>query len=122
MAPEAYEKKGEKSYLTSAVDSINPWAGKRASSPAPDAKATQSPQPATATAPVDPGDHSITHLYGQSFRTYPPDCPPLYVQWYHAIDVCTEPGTVGVAAHWYFDTDTTTGAKAETTMGERCPD
>ena len=90
MAPEASDKKAEKSYLTSAVDSINPWAGKRASSPSqgPETKETETPKAAKTPGLVDPGDHSITHLYGQSFRTYPPDCPPLHVQWYHAIDVC----------------------------------
>jgi hypothetical protein len=73
----------EKSYLTSAVDSLNPWAERKTSGP----ETTQTENTAHKTAPTDPGDHSITHLYGRSFRMYPTDCPALRVQWYHAIDV-----------------------------------
>ena len=32
-------------------------------------------------------DHSINNIYGQSLRKYPPDCPPLNVMWFHAVDV-----------------------------------
>jgi len=89
MPPAAGDKKAEKSYLSSAVDSINPWASSRTTTPTPDNKRDEqaqaaAPVPAPAAAP---GDHSITPLYGQSFRTYPKDCPPLNVQWFHAVDV-----------------------------------
>ncbi|KAJ6443441.1 DDHD domain-containing protein [Purpureocillium lavendulum] len=89
MPPTTSDKKAEKSYLSSAVDSINPWAGSRTTTPTPDNKrdeAAQAAPSATATQAA-PGDHSITPLYGQSFRTYPKDCPPLNVQWFHAVDV-----------------------------------
>ena len=107
MAPEASDKKAEKSYLTSAVDSINPWAGKRAPSPseAPETKRTEAPKAAKTPGLVDPGDHSITHLYGQSFRTYPSDCPPLHVQWYHAIDVCIGPKPIVSGKRWMLTAD-----------------
>jgi hypothetical protein len=80
MAPGAGEKRAEKSYLSSAVDSINPWSSSRSSTPTP-----KDPQPAPA--PVNPGDHSINSFYGHSFKKYPYDCPPLAVQWFHATDV-----------------------------------
>jgi len=87
MASQLGDQKAEKSYLTTAVESINPWGGKRDSSPAPEASKKADKKQTSEPAPEGPGDHSITHLYGQSFRTYPADCPPLKVQWYHAIDV-----------------------------------
>jgi hypothetical protein len=75
------DKKVEKSYLASAVDSINPWAGSRSATPTPkDPQSSQQP-------PVNPADHIINPLYGRSFRRYPPDCPRLNVQWFHAVDV-----------------------------------
>lgn len=83
MAPGGADRKAEKSYLSSAVDSINPWSGSRSSTPTP-----RDPPPQPVSAPTArPGDHSITHLYGQSTKSYPADCPPLNVLWYHATDV-----------------------------------
>jgi hypothetical protein len=87
------ERKSEKSYFASAVESINPFTSSRSSSPAPPNKekdkAKEMPPPAKParanTQKAD--DHSINTLYGQSFRRYPPDCPPLNVQWFHAADV-----------------------------------
>nr|XP_036581642.1 DDHD domain-containing protein [Colletotrichum truncatum]KAF6790085.1 DDHD domain-containing protein [Colletotrichum truncatum] len=83
MAPSGPDRKAEKSYLSSAVDSINPWSGTRSSTPTPKDPAPQPVPVPTAR----PGDHSITHLYGQSTKSYPVDCPPLNVLWYHATDV-----------------------------------
>ncbi|OLN86337.1 putative phospholipase C20G8.02, mitochondrial [Colletotrichum chlorophyti] len=83
MAPSGPDRKTEKSYLSSAVDSINPWAGSRSSTPTPKELPPQ-PVPVPSSRP---GDHSITHLYGQSTKSYPADCPPLNVLWYHATDV-----------------------------------
>ncbi|KAH8902409.1 DDHD-domain-containing protein [Coniochaeta sp. PMI_546] len=81
MSPAPGDKKAEKSYLASAVDSINPWGGSRSSTPT-----QKDPQPSQQP-PVNPGDHIINPLYGQSFRRYPPDCPRLNVQWFHAVDI-----------------------------------
>jgi len=81
MVPGAGDKKAEKSYLASAVDSINPWAGNRATAATPN-----EPQPSPTT-PAGTGDHIISPFYGKSFKTYPPDCPKLNVQWLHAADV-----------------------------------
>lgn len=74
------DKKAEKSYLASAVDSINPWSGSRSTTPTPKDR-----QPA----PVPPstGDHVTNPFYGQTSGRYPSDCPPLKVQWFHAVDV-----------------------------------
>ncbi|KAH8671165.1 DDHD domain-containing protein [Xylariales sp. PMI_506] len=81
------DKKPEKSYLASAVDSINPWTASRSSTPTPRDK-EMPPPPKSSAQPSKPADdHSVTTLYGQSFRRYPPDCPPLNVQWFHAVDI-----------------------------------
>ncbi|KAL5585079.1 hypothetical protein FOVSG1_014468 [Fusarium oxysporum f. sp. vasinfectum] len=79
------EKKIERSYLSSAVDSFNPWAASRSTTPTQKTK----PEEETSTVPTsaNPDDHTTTHLYGQSLRTYPSGCPPLKVQWFHAVDV-----------------------------------
>lgn len=78
MASGSVEKKAEKSYLASAVDSLNPWAGSRTATPTP-----KEANPA----PTNPGDHTSSPFYGQPSKKYPPDCPPLKVQWFHAVDV-----------------------------------
>ncbi|KAK4159322.1 phospholipase DDHD2 [Cladorrhinum sp. PSN259] len=76
------EKKAEKSYLASAVDSINPWALNRSTTPTP-----KDSVPNVAPSNPNPGDHTINPFYGQSIKRYPLDCPPLNVQWFHAVDV-----------------------------------
>lgn len=78
------DKKAEKSTWASAVDSINPWSVSRSSTPTP--KEQPPPPPPPKPAPQG-GDHSINPIYGISARKYPPDCPPLKVQWFHAVDV-----------------------------------
>jgi hypothetical protein len=80
MASANGERKAEKSYLASAVDSINPWAGSRTVTPTPKEPQPPPPQPSAV-------DHTINPYYGQSFKKYPADCPPLKVQWFHAVDV-----------------------------------
>jgi hypothetical protein len=80
MAATNGERKAEKSYLASAVDSINPWAGSRTAT-----LAQKEPQPPPPQASAV--DHSINPYYGQSLKKYPADCPPLKVQWFHAVDV-----------------------------------
>ncbi|PHH79694.1 hypothetical protein CDD80_4059 [Ophiocordyceps camponoti-rufipedis] len=77
------DRKTERSYLNSAVDSINPWASSRPTTPASDARRDELPVVATAA----PGDHVLTPFYGQSLRSYPKDCPPLNVLWFHAVDI-----------------------------------
>jgi hypothetical protein len=75
------ERKAEKSYLSSAVESINPWGGSRSTTPTPrDDIRNAAPPPVTV-------DHSTTHLYGRSQKCYPADCPELNILWFHAVDV-----------------------------------
>ncbi|KAL2264983.1 hypothetical protein VTJ83DRAFT_7493 [Remersonia thermophila] len=80
MAQGTVEKRAEKSYLASAVDSINPWASTRSSTP---------PQkdPPLSGVPSNNSDHVTNPYYGRSLASYPPDCPLLNVQWFHAVDV-----------------------------------
>ncbi|KAL5604286.1 hypothetical protein BROUX41_002259 [Berkeleyomyces rouxiae] len=81
--PAKSDKKPEKAH--SYLDSINPWAASRSSTPVTPVRDTSSPQSVT-SAPARKADHSTSHLYGRSFSSYPPDCPPLNVLWYHAVD------------------------------------
>jgi len=83
------DKKPEKSYFASAVESINPWGTSRSNTPTPKDRIplpSQKPAPAT-NAAKKAEDHSINSLYGRSVKTYPPDCPPLQVMWFHAVDI-----------------------------------
>ncbi|KAK4152135.1 DDHD domain-containing protein [Chaetomidium leptoderma] len=80
MPPGSAEKKAEKSYLSSAVDSINPWAGNRSATPTP-----KEPQPTVV--PSNTSDHVTNPFYGKSLGRYPPGCPPLNVKWFHAVDI-----------------------------------
>ncbi|KAG4419810.1 hypothetical protein IFR04_007029 [Cadophora malorum] len=83
--PENKSEKPEKSYLSTAVDSISPWGGSRSSTP----------KPTSATVPAEPsglkhqrgGDHTIQTWHGFSSKRYPPDCPPLNARWFHAVDI-----------------------------------
>ncbi|KAK5661631.1 hypothetical protein OQA88_9731 [Cercophora sp. LCS_1] len=76
------EKKTEKSYLASAVESLNPWGGSRSATATPTPKDSPQNPP-----PSHPVDHTVNPFYGQSFKKYPSDCPPLKVQWFHAVDI-----------------------------------
>jgi hypothetical protein len=109
MASGTPSKPAEKSILSSAVESIYPWASSRTATPTPADKAKDGSKDATAGASNAPEDHSIPHLYGQSTRSYPPDCPPLNVQWFHAVDVQPSqiPEIIGTQAYKI------TGAKAK---------
>ena len=86
---QAPEKKAEKSYLSTAVDSINPWAAGRTTDSGQPKRPT-TPTPSSTPVPPSSGrprDHSTNPLYGISWQSYPEDCPPLRVLWFHAVDV-----------------------------------
>jgi hypothetical protein len=85
MASGTPSKPAEKSILSSAVDSINPWATSRTATPVADKAKDADNDPKAGANASD--DHSVAPLSGQSIRSYPPDCPPLNVQWFHAVDV-----------------------------------
>ncbi|KAI1345079.1 DDHD domain-containing protein [Xylariaceae sp. FL0016] len=81
------EKKPDKSYVASAIDSINPWTASRSTTPTPrDTSSLPTPKSKPAAA-RKADDHSTNTLYGQSFKKYPPSCPSLNVKWFHAVDV-----------------------------------
>ncbi|KAI0456929.1 DDHD domain-containing protein [Xylaria acuta] len=81
------ERKPEKSYLASAVESINPWTTSRSTTPTPK-DSTPLPQPKAGPSPSQKADdHSTNPIYGFSFKKYPADCPPMNVMWFHAVDV-----------------------------------
>ncbi|KAK5628588.1 hypothetical protein RRF57_004302 [Xylaria bambusicola] len=80
------EKKLEKSYLASAVESINPWTT-RSTTPVPKDNSSVPQSKPTPLPAQKADDHSINSLYGQSFKKYPADCPPMNVMWFHAVDV-----------------------------------
>ncbi|OBT88046.1 hypothetical protein VE02_03659 [Pseudogymnoascus sp. 03VT05] len=78
-------KKAEKSYLSSAVESISPWTSARPATPKP-AKESGVAAEALAQAPQRGGDHSVGRSHGISTRRYPEDCPPLKTKWFYAVD------------------------------------
>ncbi|GAW18504.1 hypothetical protein ANO14919_079800 [Xylariales sp. No.14919] len=81
------EKRSEKSYLASAVESMNPWTASRSATPTPK-DSSSLPQPKSKPLPAQKADdHSTNTLYGHSFKKYPVDCPPVNVMWFHAVDV-----------------------------------
>ncbi|KAI0440241.1 DDHD domain-containing protein, partial [Xylaria telfairii] len=81
------ERKLEKSYLASAVESINPWTMSRSTTPTPKDSAPL-PQPNAGPSTAQKADdHSTNNLYGHSFKKYPVDCPPMNVMWFHAVDI-----------------------------------
>lgn len=97
------DKKDKKTAGGTLLGAMNPWAVRSSSlGPAstadvksstgtsPPAAALPSATPGTSTTP----DHSTSSYYGRSTRRYPAGCPPLNVQWFHAIDVPKR------KAHW----------------------
>ncbi|CAK7208259.1 hypothetical protein SBRCBS47491_000031 [Sporothrix bragantina] len=102
MGPPAGDKKAEKPTLLS---SMNPWASSgRSSTPTPSASGEKDAAKVSAASLAggkgagaagsqlavgnasNVPDHTTSSYYGRSFRRYPPGCPPLKVQWFHAVD------------------------------------
>ncbi|KAL7268655.1 hypothetical protein RUND412_008715 [Rhizina undulata] len=52
---------------------------------------SSSPHPTRASTPRPPAqvasDHTVSFRHKLSLREYPPDCPPLNVRWFYAVDV-----------------------------------
>ncbi|KAJ5919006.1 hypothetical protein N7466_009949 [Penicillium verhagenii] len=66
----------QKSFL----GSFSPWSTQKSSAPhldRPELDALQRSQGE---------DHTVTHRHRPSLRHYPPDCPPLKVRWFYAVD------------------------------------
>ncbi|OBT48524.1 hypothetical protein VE00_01280 [Pseudogymnoascus sp. WSF 3629] len=81
----AAPKKVEKSYLSSAVESMSPWTSARPATPKP-AQGSGMAAEAQAQAAQRGGDHSVGRSHGISTRRYPEDCPPLKTKWFYAVD------------------------------------
>ncbi|CAL3971357.1 hypothetical protein PZA11_007864 [Diplocarpon coronariae] len=83
--PENKSEKPERSYLSTAVDSISPWGGSRSSTPKP--ASTTVPGEGSGLGHQRGGDHTTQNWHGFSSKRYPADCPPLNARWFHAVDV-----------------------------------
>ncbi|CAK7267238.1 hypothetical protein SEPCBS57363_002491 [Sporothrix epigloea] len=103
MGPPAGDKKAEKPTLLS---SMNPWASSgKAAAQMPIILEDKNKDKGSTTASSTSGkefgatgsrpairnvsnvsDHITSSYYGRSFRSYPPGCPTLKVQWFHAVD------------------------------------
>ena len=77
----------ESKSVFSDISSFPPWASRNATPKLDQKKAnderTQHPAPKMERG----GDHAVSRSNRLSFKNYPKDCPPLRVQWYHAVDV-----------------------------------
>ncbi|KAL0257792.1 hypothetical protein SLS55_006956 [Diplodia seriata] len=77
------------SYLAAGINAISPWGSRNQTPqthPAPDAGEPQPPE-LNLTQQSRGADHTVTHRHRLSLKKYPRDCPPLSVQWFHAVDI-----------------------------------
>ncbi|KAI9818312.1 MAG: hypothetical protein M1832_004430 [Thelocarpon impressellum] len=72
------------SYLPAGLGGLSPW-GSRTASPKPPPNAGTAGDGGRGK--QQGGDHTINPRNRVSPRKYPPDCPPLNVQWFYAVDV-----------------------------------
>ena len=77
-----------KSYLAAGISALSPW-GSRATTPRQLGFEGDELPPEASLGSQRGGDHTINRTHRQSSRNYPRDCPPLAVQWFHAVDVST---------------------------------
>lgn len=76
------------SYLASSITKFSPWAGRSpASKPVAAKDGDVKPMSLNLKQQQKGADHRLSHRRGPSLRNYPPDCPPLTVQWFFAIDI-----------------------------------
>lgn len=78
------EESQETPYWSSALSSIGIW---NSAKPSATQSGKEAAEEANALKSKTLTDHLTTAFYGQSSRSYPKDCPPLEVQWFHAVDV-----------------------------------
>lgn len=91
-------------YWSSALSSIGIWNGSKVKTSPPGQEATEEANRSKGKASTD---HLVTPFHGQSFKSYPEDCPRLKVQWFHAVDVLSPHQTAQA------ETDTATGVQTE---------
>jgi hypothetical protein len=75
-----------KGYLSS-LSSYSPWASKSVMTKPSQPKDNGAKSMETGHGAQRGGDHTVSNRHRLSLRSYPHDCPPLNVQWYHAVDV-----------------------------------
>ncbi len=82
-----------KSYLGAGMTALSPWAS-RSATPKSGVSAQESEDDKRKENPSAQrgGDYSVSRRLKRSFKSYPSDCPPLNVQWYHAVDVSLRSG------------------------------
>lgn len=71
-------------YLKSSLGKLSPWT--RSPSIAP-SKVKDGEPPEAVLQEQKGADHRVSTRHRLSLRKYPKDCPPLRVQWFHAVDV-----------------------------------
>lgn len=69
----------QKSFL----GTLSPWSTPRSSTPQPSDRPPGNPDVLQRS---QGEDHTVTHRHKLSLRHYPPDCPPLKVRWFYAVD------------------------------------
>ncbi|KAJ5400418.1 hypothetical protein N7465_010907 [Penicillium sp. CMV-2018d] len=69
----------QKSFL----GTLTPWSTPRSATPTPQPSDHQKPDVLQRS---QGEDHTVTHMHRLSLRRYPPDCPPLKVRWFYAVD------------------------------------
>ena len=79
-----------KSYLSTGIggiSSLSPWGSRSGTPKPPDTKeGTEAKEAVFGTQRAN--DHTVSRKNRFSLKRYPRDCPPVTVQWYHAVDVC----------------------------------
>ncbi|OQE04305.1 hypothetical protein PENVUL_c034G08062 [Penicillium vulpinum] len=73
----------QKSFL----GTLTPWSTPRSTTPTPTPTPQSGGHPNPDVLQRSQGeDHTVTHMHRLSMRRYPPDCPPLKVRWFYAVD------------------------------------
>lgn len=92
-----------RSYLAAGISAISPW-GSRTATPRPQQGRDEQQQASEAPLGAQRGgDHKVSQRPRLSLKNYPRDCPPLVVQWYHAVDVSIRKGwdSIEIAGLFY---------------------
>ena len=68
------------------MSALSPW-GSRSATPKPSEARETSEEKDGGIGAQRANDHTVSHINRLSLKSYPPDCPPPKVQWYHAVDI-----------------------------------
>lgn len=86
-------------FLSAGINALSPWGSRTATPKPPPAAAGQATEDdrtrdkaggmgmGMGMGTQRGGDHTVSSMHRLSPRKYPPDCPPLEVRWFHAVDV-----------------------------------